>query len=205
MRTRRDRAIALAGVFQSAWLVERIARHGSIDSAPLCASLRSVFQLEPESVDDIFEGPAGVERGLRCLQAQLGAGPGRNLEIVRYVLGLLHLERKASRNAPLMLRIRRELELGLSRLEYFPVDHPNTVASLAELYRTTIGSLQPRIMVQGEPLYLRSPKNVERIRAVLLAGIRAALLWRQCGGNRLQILFGRRHLLGDCQRLLTET
>jgi len=204
MRTDRDRAIALAGVFQAAWIVERIARHGNVDPSPLASSLSSIFQLEPGSVDEVFGGPAGVQSGLHCLLSQLGTVPGPRLEIIRYVLGLLHLERKASRDTQLMQTLRRELELGLTRLEHFPIDHPNTLASLAELYRATVGSLHPRIMVQGEPLYLRSPQNVERIRATLLAGIRAALLWRQCGGNRLQILMRRRRLLGECRRLLTE-
>jgi high frequency lysogenization protein len=45
--------------------------------------------------------------------------------------------------------------------------------------------LSPRIMVNGDPAHLNNPENANRIRALLLAGIRAAMLWRQSGGGRL--------------------
>ena len=70
----------------------------------------------------------------------------------------------------------------------------NILAGLADIYSTTISTLSPRIMVRGEPLHLQNPENINRIRALLLAGIRSAMLWRQCGGRRLQILLGRKRL-----------
>jgi len=39
------------------------------------------------------------------------------------------------------------------------------------------------------------------IRALLLAAIRAAVLWRQCGGRRWRLLLQRRDLLHAAQRL----
>jgi high frequency lysogenization protein len=42
------------------------------------------------------------------------------------------------------------------------------------------------------------------IRALLLGGMRAAVLWRQCGGNRLQLLLRRKALLRACRELLEE-
>jgi high frequency lysogenization protein len=49
-------------------------------------------------------------------------------------------------------------------------------------------------MVQGDPRHLHAPDNQNRIRALLLAGIRAAWLWRQVGGSRWKILLGRKQL-----------
>jgi high frequency lysogenization protein len=57
-------------------------------------------------------------------------------------------------------------------------------------------------MVRGEPNYLQNPDNQNRIRALLLAGIRAAWLWRQMGGNRWRILFGRQQFLDAAQTYL---
>ena len=50
--------------------------------------------------------------------------------------------------------------------------------------------------------FLQNPRNAERIRALLLAGIRSATLWRQLGGNRWQLFFSRRKILKDAYALL---
>jgi high frequency lysogenization protein len=36
----------------------------------------------------------------------------------------------------------------------------------------------------------------------LLAGIRSAVLWRQLGGTRLQLLFSRKSIVSDAEELL---
>jgi high frequency lysogenization protein len=76
------------------------------------------------------------------------------------------------------------------------------IAALAELYSSTISTLQPRIMVKGEQSILTGTDSRNMIRALLLGGMRAAVLWRQCGGNRVQLLFRRKALLRDCRELL---
>jgi len=40
-----------------------------------------------------------------------------------------------------------------------------------------------------------------RIRACLLAGIRSAILWRQVGGTKWQLLFFRRRIFDTAQHL----
>jgi high frequency lysogenization protein len=57
-------------------------------------------------------------------------------------------------------------------------------------------------MVAGEQRHLSDPENADRIRAVLLAGIRSAVLWRQCGGVRWKLLFHRGRLQQEARRLL---
>jgi high frequency lysogenization protein len=63
---------------------------------------------------------------------------------------------------------------------------------LAELYANTLSRLQPRIMVEGNPVFLQQSAQVDRIRALLMAAVRAAVLWRQLGGNQLSLIFRRR-------------
>jgi len=81
---------------------------------------------------------------------------------------------------------------------------PELIAELAELYSQTISTLTPRIMVHGDPGVLSGTATRNMIRTLLLAGIRAAVLWRQCGGNRLRLIFGRRGMLESCAGLLRE-
>jgi high frequency lysogenization protein len=65
--------------------------------------------------------------------------------------------------------------------------------------------LTPRIMVRGEPRLLADPSIASQIRALLLAGLRATVLWRQCGGTRLQLLWSRRPILEQARLLLQTT
>lgn len=201
--TDRDRAIALAGVFQAARLVARVARHGDAPTGALEASLSSVLQLDAESVEAVFGGAAGIAEGLRTMIQQLSPGAGaRNLEVTRYVIGILHLERKLSRRKDLMQRIREGLEALLAGPDTPAPEAPETVERLAQIYLATVATLGPRIMVHGEPTLLARPENASRIRALLLAGIRATVLWRQCGGSRLGLLLGRQQLLKAARELL---
>jgi high frequency lysogenization protein len=57
-------------------------------------------------------------------------------------------------------------------------------------------------MVRGEPLHLQNPDNATRIRVALLAGIRAAVLWRQTGGKKWQLLLRRRAIAASARDLV---
>ena len=77
----------------------------------------------------------------------------------------------------------------------------DVVAELAALYEATLGSFEPRIRVIGKQLHLQNPSNIHRIRALLLAGIRSAVLWHQLGGRRWHLIAGRRALLQALSRI----
>ncbi|HEB94937.1 MAG TPA: lysogenization regulator HflD [Sedimenticola thiotaurini] len=204
MRSDRDRCIALAGIFQAADLAARIARHGMADADAVGHSIYSLFQTDPDTTTSVYGGVAGIRHGLLSLLRQLDGGADRDMDTTRYVIALMHLERKLARKRPMLAEIAAGIETTAARLDHFPMTHPNILAGLAEIYSRTISTLQPRIMVRGEPTHLHNPDNVNRIRALLLAGIRAAMLWRQCGGGRLQLLLRRRRLATTARALLAE-
>ena len=202
MKSDRERCIALAGVFQAASLAAQVAEQGMADSRAMEASIHSLFKIDAESAEDVFGGLEGIDTGLRLIQRQLGEKRADNVRVTQYVISLLHLERKLSKKPAMLKQIREGIELATSRSEHFHQLHSNIIAQLADIYSNTVSQLQPRIMVQGEPLHLQNSENVNRIRALLLAGIRSALLWRQCGGNRWQILLKRTQLAAEDRRLL---
>jgi len=55
-----------------------------------------------------------------------------------------------------------------------------------------VRDIEPRIVVNGRPLYLQNSSIVHQIRALLLAALRSAWLWRQVGGKRWALLLRRR-------------
>jgi high frequency lysogenization protein len=145
----------------------------------------------------------GVASGLRLVKTQLGTGssvPDR--EISRYLVTLLHLERKLSNRSDLLDTLRAGIERAQAQAEHFEITHGNLIASLADTYSQTISTLSPRIMVNGDASRLREPATADRIRALLLAAMRSAVLWRQCGGTRIGLLFSRGKLVANADRLL---
>lgn len=200
-----DRTLALAGIYQAACLVQQIARHGVADSEAMSCSIHSLFQIDTASVQDVFGGVTGVAYGLRQLSRQLGGKVRRDNEITGYLLNLVHLQRKLSHEPGRMEQIRQGILQTEVRLAHFPGLHPNILAALADIYVSHISTLQPRIMVSGEPVYLNNPDNINRIRSLLLAGIRAAMLWWQIGGRRRQILFNRTRYTEQANILLQHT
>lgn len=187
----RDRTLALAGIYQSAWLVHQVATRGVCDSAALTASIESVLKIDAPSVEAVFGDAGGVITGLSVLKKQLTERHADSLLITKYVVTLMHLERKLAARADLMDQIGAGIRAAVQQTEHFHPTHENVLARLADIYKNTVSTLQPRVIVQGEQGYLNNPDNAAKVRAILLAGIRAAVLWRQCGGSRWQILFRR--------------
>lgn len=199
-QTDHDRAIALAGMMQAIDLVRTIAQHGQTNADDTETCLNSLIQIDAASSAAIYGGVARLRTGLRLLEQQLEQP--RDMELTRYAIALLGLERKLARRTDLLAALRAGLEEAIRNLSHFPVAHSNTIARFADLYLNSLSTLTPRIMVNGDPIHLNNPDNANRIRALLLAGIRAAILWRQSGGGRLTLLLRRNPLLRETRRLL---
>ena len=198
-----DRTMALAALFQAAQLVQHVARRGHAADSDVETCINSLFQIDAPSTEAIFNGSQGLATGLRTLRARLhSGGSAEELEITRYVIVMLHLERKLAGYATMQDTLRIGIERIRNQLNYFPSTHDNILAALGELYQATISTLRPRIMVQGESTYLADKARANQIRALLLAGIRAAVLWRQLGGRRWQLFISRRKILETAQQLL---
>ncbi len=200
----RDRCLALAGTLQGAALAASIARNGVMDVTAAENSIRSILRISAATTEDVFDGVEGVHYGLRRLHQQLGNRTPENLELFRYVVYLLMLERKLVKQPQMLDTLSSGIALATARLEHFSPLHSNILAQLAELYSTTISTLTPRIMVQGEPLHLANPENVNRIRALLLAGIRSARLFHQLGGRRYHLIFRMEKYREQAAQILNE-
>lgn len=202
-----ERLVALAGLYQAVTSVVRIARAGTADEEAMQPSVHSLFQVDADSAEAVFGPPGAVTPGVQQLVAQLTGQPGRNLEITRYVVMLMRLERNLSRRSDLLARIGQGIQSAEIKLTHFELTHvelihPNLFAHFAALYSETLSRLEPRIIVRGDSNHLRDSDNQNRIRTLLLAGVRAARLWRQVGGSRWQIIFRNRQLLVDARHYL---
>jgi len=201
----RNRAIALAAVFQAASLVRELAYTGQADPDAQAPLLRSLFSNDAGSIDEVFGRLDGLRPGLR-LVTELLHNPGRGplgMDISRYAVSLMHLERKLRARPDTGRRLIQLIEEAERQRDYFDdLSHEAVTRRLGDIYQQTISRLGPRIIVKGEQAHLQDPATAARIRALLLAGIRAAVLWRQAGGGRLRLLLGRQRLIDAARQLL---
>lgn len=199
-----NQTIAMAGIVQACSLVQQLATTGNADSVALETSIGSLLKIDADSVLDVYGGLAGIRYGLQQLDLQLGGKVLTNPEQARYAAQLVYLQKQLAKRSDMLQTIQTGIAKAQAQAEHFGVLHENVLANLADLYHGTISTLQPRIMVHGDQQYLGTQNTVNKIRALLLAGIRATLLWRQCGGSRWKLLLFRKKLQDEARFLLTQ-
>jgi len=204
IKTVENQTLALAGIFQAVHLCKNLATTGSCDQEDLAGTLHSILTLNSERVIGAYGGSArSIRRGLRVLKNQLaGNAEARDLDIARYGLALIQLGSNIENDEKTV----EQLRIGISRAQSldFEVTDPTMINNFANLYRSSISHLSPRIMVSGDPNYLNDNTTASTIRAALLGGLRSVVLWRQCGGTRPKLLFQRGQHVKAADELLMQ-
>jgi high frequency lysogenization protein len=185
--------LALASIFQSTALVHQLASTGQCDNHTNRASLNSIVS-ESDSVDEIFTSPEDLKIGFDSLKFLFEKKSIDMHNVMLYATALINLEKKLMKKPDLLNKISNEISL-INKQEFFDIHHSNSIARLAELYKNTLGSLNPTIMVRGEQIYLTNRHTANHIRALLLAGIRAVSLWKSQGGKTWHLLLNKKKTL----------
>ena len=199
----KERTLALAGVFQATELVRQAAHHGTWSGYAASSCLHSLFQLEAESIAEIYGGAAKMRLGVETMLAVL-QGDNRYADSLRYTVGLLQVEKKFRRSGKLQDAVGNQLqEISGEGLDLEQHEREDLQAhDISELYSNTISKLSPRIVVNGKPQYLKNDRTVDWVRTLLMAGLRSATLWNQLGGGRFELMFGRKKIIQDAESLL---
>ncbi|WP_275556526.1 high frequency lysogenization protein HflD [Mixta sp. Marseille-Q2659] len=200
-----DITLALAGICQSAHLAQQLAHQGQCDAQALKTSLSSLLDLNPSSTLAVYgNDEVQLRFGLETLLAVLGnpSRQGLSAELTRYTLSLMVLERKLSANKSAMNTLAQRIAQLDRQLAHYDLESETLIAAMAGIYVDVISPLGPRIQVTGSPAVLQNPQVQSKVRAVLLAGIRSAVLWHQVGGGRLQLMFSRNRLIREAKRIL---
>lgn len=190
-----DLTLALAGIFQGTALVEQIAKTGYLQPEAFKCSIESMLDLNPPTTLDVYGGKLGnLRTGLEIMRDLLQPNSQKHRETLRYGLGVLHLQKKLAGRRDMLDVIASRLEQVNQQAQHFSSTHDNVIANLGTLYTETISTFRFRIQVNGDYNYLQQQRIANQIRALLLASIRSAILWRQVGGNRWQLLFNRKDI-----------
>jgi high frequency lysogenization protein len=197
----KEQTIALSAIFQAAELVSILAKTGQVDNASLQPLLDSLLMVNASSTEDIYGGQwdcsTNLALGRKISRQALGKERGSvNPDTLRYALSLIHLENKLAKTPDMLSSIGQKIaQIEQKKTHYESVLHENMLASISGMYQDTLSKLSFRIQVHGDSRFLQQPQVANQVRAILMSGIRAAMLWRQLGGKRWHLIFKRKALL----------
>ncbi|KII75559.1 high frequency lysogenization protein HflD [Vibrio renipiscarius] len=196
-----DRTIAFAGICQAVALVQQAAKDGQCDSDAFETSLKAILNISPSNTLAVFGQEANLKLGLECLVQGIDSTPNGS-EITRYIISLMALERKLSARNDAMSQLGDRLKMLERQTDHFSLTDDQMMSNLASVYLDVVSPIGPRIQVTGTPSILQQSGNQHKVRALLLSGIRCAVLWRQVGGKRRHLVFGRKKMVEQAQILL---
>ena len=205
----KSETIALAALFQCCTQIQRIATTGYFDERAVASVIRSLIVTDPKTKDDIYQ-ESDLVVGFKQILDSFGKGDmskaADTIVITKMALKLITLAHNVEGNDKVFNRMSDEID-ALTRA--ITTDHPdfltfgNTQVVNTEenfhlfgsLYQSIISPNFAKLIIYGEERCLREVSNQEKIRALLLAGIRAVILWRQVGGRRRFLVFRRKAIL----------
>lgn len=210
--------LALAAVVQSAVLVRDLAYEGEVPQDQLAACINPLLQIDPDSIDNVYSELSSLNHGFKTIHDMFGSEKVRALgEVMRYTHGIILLRNRLMEDEEMQDTLRRRLQYldplpteiaSAEEGESSQLAHQERIMQqLANLYQDTISTLTFRIQVQGKIENLKNERIANSIRALLLAGIRSAVLWYQLGGRRWRLLVFRKRIretaAGISHRLIT--
>ncbi|MCI2285566.1 high frequency lysogenization protein HflD [Colwellia sp. MSW7] len=205
----KDQTITLAAICQAAQLVQQVSQTGQIDENELAVLVNSITITSPINTLAVYGGELeNIKLGLETLIHHLSDNSNskgkkiKDPELTRYIISLINLERKLIKQPKILAQLAERIEASKRQIEHYSITSETLIAAFASIYSDIISPLGARIQVTGEPNILRQTANQHKIRALLLGGIRAAVLWRQVGGRRRNIFFSRNKIVKTAQQLL---
>jgi high frequency lysogenization protein len=196
-----NQTLALAAMFQAATLVNELAQHGNCETDDFNCSFDSLFTIDAATTREALGDIPCLARGFAALADYLGGenrSPGRN--IAYYLLSMLKISNQVLRDDALSEKLLSGLQRIDSSSSEFNMSRHSVINKIDGLYQECISSLSPRIIVRGEQNFLRNDANAARIRSLLLAGIRAAVLWQQLGGSRWHLFWSRKKYVATAKK-----
>ena len=198
------RIMALAAVCQSVELVKLIARKATSSDELLRVMFNSTTIIDAQDPVQIYGSFDQLNLGYKVLCEQLGHQNQKDVEVTRYIASILTLERKLISRPASLSQLGERIDQLNRQLGHFDLLDTNIVANMADIYTDVISPLGNRIQIAGSPQFLQVQSNQHKIRALLLSAIRGAVLWRQLGGKRRQLVFSRQKILDVAQSALNQ-
>ena len=189
----KNETISLGAIYQACNEIKKIAWQGEINNNIIEPLINSVYQTTSEEIEDVFISINRLNSGLDFLRRQLvGDAFSRDGEVSRYFEAIGILVKNMNKKDEILNKLRTELTK-----QSMPINEDNLdqhALFLSELYLSTISTVEPRIIVNGDNKYLTDKKNAAMIRSLLLCAIRSYILWQQSGGSKFRIFIFKKKI-----------
>ena len=189
----KNETISLGAIYQACNEIKKIAWQGEINNNIIEPLINSVYQTTSEEIEDVFISIKRLNSGLDFLRRQLvGDAFSRDGEVSRYFEAIGILVKNMNKKDEVLNKLRIELTK-----QSMPIKEDNLdqhALFLSELYLSTISTVEPRIIVNGDNKYLTDKKNAAMIRSLLLCAIRSFILWQQSGGSKFRIFIFKKKI-----------
>ena len=189
----KNETISLGAIYQACNEIKKIAWQGEINNNIIEPLINSVYQTTSEEIEDVFISTKRLNSGLDFLRRQLvGDAFSRDGEVSRYFEAIGILVKNMNKKDEVLNKLRIELTK-----QSMPIKEDNLdqhALFLSELYLSTISTVEPRIIVNGDNKYLTDKKNAAMIRSLLLCAIRSYILWQQSGGSKFRIFIFKKKI-----------
>ena len=191
-----SQTLAFAAICQASAIIQDWANFGTWDEDAAAVLIKS---LASDSSDDVFNiyPETYMKRGYYAL-VQSFSGPAdsepKNIQLAKYVITFINLERKISKSATAITRLRKRLEDNTidARNQHLGVLDTILIENLSGIYKSEISDTGIyKFNIYGKKLMLQQPHIQHRIRAMILAAVKAVIHWRLSGGRRLNFIFKR--------------
>ena len=192
-RELKNETISLGAIYQACNEIKKIAWQGEINNNIIEPLINSVYQTTSEEIEDVFISIKRLNSGLDFLRRQLvGDAFSRDGEVSRYFEAIGILVKNMNKKDEVLNKLRTELTK-----QSLPINEDNLdqhALFLSELYLSTISTVEPRIIVNGDNKYLTDKKNAAMIRSLLLCAIRSYILWQQSGGSKFRLFIFKKKI-----------
>lgn len=191
---------ALGGACLCAKLVEEIALLGRTNDEQMRLMLGALIPQEHADFLSVFGNNfQNTHVGLKILRSELNNG---SKEITRYWMNFIAIESRLRKTPEAMASLKRQVDRIPSFVSHYDLLSDETCAEFARIYRNNIRPVSPNFPIYGDRNLLEQEPIQNKIRSLLLAGVRFSVLWRQCGGTKWQLLFSKTAMLNAIDQQL---
>ena len=190
---------AFAAICQASALIQELANCGTWDDDAAAILIKSLATDSTDNLEQLYP-PQYLKTGYYSLIQCFGGNTGeqRYLQLAKYVILFLRLERKVTQSSTASERLYRRLEANTSdaRAKHLSVLDPSLIENLSNIYKSEVSDTGLlKFNIYGKKTMLQQPHIQHKIRALILAAIKAVIHWRIAGGRRRSLIFKRSRLV----------
>lgn len=185
-------ARALCALLDCLTGVRELATQGRTDLARRAPLLDAILDFEGADPEALFGSGYAFAPGAQAGATLFSRSFTQTDHLLRLAAEVLALSSRLRQSKTAGDRLHAALQPALRQKQAFGVTHDYTIQSFAQAYVDGVAPLGARILIAGDPTWLKQDRVAAQIRTLLLAGMRAAILWRHLGGSLWSLWLRRR-------------